>query len=222
MGGQLGRHRVGQVVAHVEHGAQQALDLQRRIEPLIDALDGIDQRAQAFQRVELALHRHDDRVRRGQRVQRQQRQCRRAVDQDEVVALAQRRQHGLEPLLAHVFAHQLDLDRGQVDIARQQVEALGSADDDVAHRGFAQQHFAHRVVQRALVDAAAGGRVALRVDVDQQHPLGRARERGRQVDRGGGLADPAFLVGDGDDAGHAARPLLCGLLRRKWTARAPV
>jgi hypothetical protein len=37
--------------------------------------------------------------------------------------------------------------------------------------------------------------------------LGVLREGSGQVDRGGGLADSAFLVGDSDDAGHAARCL---------------
>ena len=92
-------------------------------------LDRVEQRAQAFQRVVLALHRHDDRVGRGQRVERQQRQRRRAVDEDEVVVVAQRLQRALEPLLAAFLVHQLDLDRGQVDVARQQVEVLGRVHD---------------------------------------------------------------------------------------------
>src|SRR5690606_20247966 len=49
-------------------------------------------------------------------------------------------------------------------------------------------------------DAEPGRGVALRIEVDDQDlAIGRG-ERGRQVDRGGGLADTALLVRDGDDA----------------------
>src|SRR5690606_34910813 len=65
-----------------------------------------------------------------------------------------------------------------------------------------EQHVAAGGRQVVLVDAAAHGGVALGIEVDEQHALGRGRQRRGQVDRGGGLADPAFLVGDSDDAGH--------------------
>src|SRR5690606_26341068 len=65
-----------------------------------------------------------------------------------------------------------------------------------------EQHVAAGGRQVVLVDAAAHGGVALGVEVHEQHALGRGRQRRGQVDRGGGLADPAFLVGDSDDAGH--------------------
>ena len=45
----------------------------------------------------------------------------------------------------------------------------------------------------------AGRGVALRVEVDHQHPVAERRQRGAEVDRGGRLADAALLVGDGDD-----------------------
>jgi hypothetical protein len=80
-----------------------------------------------------------------------------------------------------------------------------------------QRRRQHQLLQRTLVDdgrveagpagglaAQAGGEVALRIGVDGQHAaLGRG-QAGRQVDDGGGLADPAFLVGYGDDAGHGS------------------
>ena len=37
------------------------------------------------------------------------------------------------------------------------------------------------------------------VEVDHQHLVAERRQRGPEVDRGGGLADPALLVGDGED-----------------------
>ena len=132
--------------------AMHAFDLERRVQPALECVDRVEQRAQAFQRVVLALHRH---------------------------------QHAVG--------------RGQVDVAGQQVEVLGRAHDGGGGMHLLQQHVGGRGLQLALVDAAAHGGVALRVEVDQQHLLGRARERRGQVDRRGGLADSAFLVRYGDD-----------------------
>jgi hypothetical protein len=60
--------------------------------------------------------------------------------------------------------------------------------------GLAQQHLVDRGSQPGLVDAGAHGGIALRVEVDQQHALVQLGQSGRQVDAGGGLADPALLV----------------------------
>ena len=51
-----------------------------------------------------------------------------------------------------------------------------------------------------LSDAAR--EVALRIDVDEQDALVRERQRRGEVDGGGGFADAALLVGDGDDSCH--------------------
>ena len=51
-------------------------------------------------------------------------------------------------------------------------------------------------------EADAAGEVALRVEVDEQDALASERERGAEVDGGGGFADAAFLIGDDEDASH--------------------
>ena len=48
----------------------------------------------------------------------------------------------------------------------------------------------------------AGAGVALRVEVDDQHPVAEVGEAGTEVDRRRGLADAALLVGDGHDPGQ--------------------
>ena len=55
----------------------------------------------------------------------------------------------------------------------------------------------------ALVDADAGGRVALWIDIDDEDALAQRGERGAEVDGGRALADAAFLVHDRDDAARA-------------------
>ena len=59
------------------------------------------------------------------------------------------------------------------------------------------------MLERALVDATAHRRVALRIDIDQEHaPLGR-RQRCREIHARRRLADAAFLIGDRENAVHA-------------------
>ena len=45
-------------------------------------------------------------------------------------------------------------------------------------------------------------RLRLRIEVDEQDALLGERQRGGEVDGGGGFADAAFLIGDGEDASH--------------------
>src|SRR4029077_5464874 len=52
----------------------------------------------------------------------------------------------------------------------------------------------------ALIDAETGARIPLRVEVDDHHALADGRKRGAEIDRRGGLADAAFLIGESDHA----------------------
>jgi hypothetical protein len=52
-----------------------------------------------------------------------------------------------------------------------------------------------------VLDVEGRRGVALRVQVDDQHPLPELREPGRDVHRRGGLADATLLVRDHEDPG---------------------
>ena len=60
-----------------------------------------------------------------------------------------------------------------------------------------------------LMPEARGG-VALRIEVDHQHPVAEIGEAGGQVHGGRRLADAALLVGDGDDAGEGPGEPIAG------------
>ena len=70
--------------------------------------------------------------------------------------------------------------------------------------------------------AQAGRRVALRVEIHDQDLLAHGRERGPQIDGRGGLADPAFLIGQDEDSGrlvtHVAPTLSVLKLQALWRA----
>ncbi len=194
--------------AGVEHHAQQADQAQVAVEVGVHLADGVGQVGQAFEREVLALHGHDHALGGAQAVEREHAQAGRAVDQHEVVVGAHLRQRVLQAALAALFAHQFDLGAGELAVGAQHGIAGASLLQLVGHHGGLgdagrfEQHVVHRQLHRALVHPRAHGGVALRVQVDQQHALADVRQGSSQVDRGGGLADAALLVGDAEDLSH--------------------
>ena len=72
---------VGEIVARVVHGQHDAVDGEAGIERLLHLIDGLEQLRQSFEREELALQRHQDRVRRRHRIDGEKIERRRTVDQ---------------------------------------------------------------------------------------------------------------------------------------------
>ena len=136
--------------AAVVHGGQDALELEVEVEPLAHLVDGVQQQGHAAQAEELALQRDEHAVRDGQRVDREQAQRRLAVDQDEVVLLADRAQHPGQRHLPGDLVDQLDLGGGEVDVGRQQVQpGHVGLDEDVLGRDV--------VLHEQVVDATGRG-----------------------------------------------------------------
>jgi hypothetical protein len=66
--------------------------------------------------------------------------------------------------------------------------------DRLAGTRLADQHFISTQLHAPLRDAVAGGGVALRVQIHDQHLFAQRRNARRQVYGGGRLTDAAFLV----------------------------
>src|SRR5690606_24960771 len=157
-----------------------------------------------LQGVVFALHGNDHAVGRGQGVDGQHRQRRRAVDEDVVVAFAHRRQRVAQAQLLVRHLEQLHLGGGEVAVGRQQwITAVLAVPQGLVDVAVAHQHIVDRRLQGRLVHTAAAGGVALGIEVDQQHLALGGDQRGGEVDAGGGLGDPALLVGDGKYLAHA-------------------
>src|SRR5882757_2451306 len=75
----------------------------------------------------------------------------------------------------------------------------------VAQRRLADQHVIGRAAAAAAINAKTGGGIALWIEIDNQHAFADRSQRGAEVDRGGGLADAALLVGQRQDARMAGR-----------------
>ena len=194
--------------ARVEHDAQEPDDGQLFVQVGVHLLDGVDQVGQAFEREVFALHGDDDAVRAAQAVEREHGQGRRAIDEHEVVLVGHRLDGQAQTFFAALDLDQLDLGAGQFAVGAQHVVAATSvhqflaADARFGDRGGLQQHVINSELNLAFVHARAHGGVALRVQVDHQHALAELRQTGREIDRGGGLAHPALLVGYTKYFGH--------------------
>jgi hypothetical protein len=192
-------HLFRQTVPAVVHRQHHALYLQAGIEAAAHQVDGPHQLGQSLQGEELALQRHQNRVRCGHGIDRQQVQRRRTVDQHiGVVARLPHRLQGVAQLeRAARLVPELQLDAGQVRVGRHQVEPREvGLDHRRAHRLLAHQHVVEGGLALGATDAEARGGVALRIGVHQQHLFADGGEGGAEIDRRGGLADAALLVGD--------------------------
>jgi hypothetical protein len=151
----------------------------------------------------LALERYQHLVGRGEPVDGEDPERRRAVDEDDVVVVENGLQGPAELVLATGLAEQVELGAGEVDGGGEEVEPVGPLHQDLGGGGPTQ----HEVVQRELelVGRQAGGEreAGLRIEIDQEHPLPLFGEgRPERVHRRG-LGHAALLVGHCDHHGHA-------------------
>ena len=185
-----------------QHGQQDAFDLQVRIERPLDPLDRVHQAGNAFQRVVFALDRHQYRVRRRQRVQRQQAQAGRAVHKDEIVIVPDRTQEFLQVKFPLVYADQFYFCAGQPDIRAHKAEFLDLCLLDAVLQGCPSHHCVINGIALIHPAAEAAGGISLRIQVRHQHFLSRLRQRGGQVDGRCRFSDAALLVRNCDNLAH--------------------
>ena len=94
------RHLLPEIRALVVHRQQHAGDVEAGIEGAADAAQRGDEIGEPFEREVLAVERNQHRVGGDERVEREQAERRRRVDEDEVEAIAQRRPGSAQPALA--------------------------------------------------------------------------------------------------------------------------
>src|SRR5205823_1272192 len=87
IGANVVHHLPGEVVAGVEHGEDDTVEDEVAVQGSAHQLDGPEQRAEPLERVVLALQRYEHALRGHQRVDGQQPQRRRTVDEHEIVTI---------------------------------------------------------------------------------------------------------------------------------------
>ena len=127
-----------------------------------------------------------------------------AVDGEYDMILIDCGERRLQALVAAFEADQLDLGAGELAIgAEDVVAAVRAGPPRLGDRRAFEQDVVHARLEGALVDARAHGRVALRIEIDQQNAPAEVGQTGGEIDRGRRLADAALLVRDTEDLAHA-------------------
>jgi len=96
---------------------------------------------------------------------------------------------------------QLDFSADQIDRGRREMQRRDlRRPDDLPQRHVLDQHVVHRWIR--VGHSNPGGRIRLRIDVDQEHAPLAGGEGRAEVDGGSGLADTALLIRQSDDLRH--------------------
>ena len=210
-----------QVGASVVHGQDDRGHLERRIQVLLDHPNVVEQLREPLQRVVLGLNGDENFTRCHEGIDGEQAKARRTINEDIVeprkslllpvgeVLLQRARQ----ALFTRNEGDQLDLCSGQVDRSRSHHQPLyiRAGLDHISHGQFVNEDIVDTVHIRIVGDGQRRGGVALGIDVNDQDLHARSRQGCREVDRRGGLADTALLIGHGDDARFTRRGQLATL-----------
>ena len=148
--------------------------------------------------------RHDHGVGGAQHVLGEQRDPRRAVEEQRVIDLAQRPAHAQQPFGRVAALGQMHGEVAVGEVRRQQVESrVAGGKHQLRELALAGEQLLRRGVLVRLAPQSIGSR-ALRIEVpEQRRTPGECAQVG-EIHRGGGLADPTLDVGDRDDP-HACR-----------------
>jgi hypothetical protein len=110
----------------------------------------------------------------------------------------------LKSTFATFHADQLHFGTGQVSRRRHQPKAIDlGVLNDLVEWGVTDDGGVCRRVNGAAIDAEPTRRVALRIEVNDEHALTGKRKVGGEVDDRSGLADAALLVRAGYDVAHS-------------------
>lgn len=201
---QVGGYLLGKVGAVVVHGEQNAFEPKLRVECLCDAVQRANQFGDSFEREVFGLQRDQQAVGGDQGIERQQVQGGGAIEQDEVVACTDGLDGVAQPELAAFGVDELQRGADEVFASRDERECRNFGwEGGFADRGGPEQDVVDGeslgFFRLLASEAEAASGVRLGVAVNEQDFAAHDGERRRQVDRGGRLSYPAFLVDDGED-----------------------
>ena len=189
---------------HVERRVQLAADHPQRVEEL----------DQPLERQVLGLDRHDHPVGGDQRVDADRAERGRAVEDGDREALADRAEAVAQARLGALEPRQLDRGAGEVAAGGDQPEVVRRRPAGPPRRPRPRRSGSRR--RRACMSRSppsGDGRVALRIEVDEQGLRARRGDAGGEVDGGGRLPDSALLVRDRVDDSHQLGRLAASIRR---------
>ncbi len=198
----FGHDLLGQARTPVEHGHDDAEEVEGGIDASIPELvqKPVD-RGDALKGVILALQWDEKMVGRGECVQGEQTESRRAVDDKDVErpVILDRLEQAAESAESIVEASEFEFDAAKVYFAGDGEETFERGRFHSLDGGTLAEQGPVEAVALGLLEAEAAGGVGLGVEIDQKHPLPGGRHAGGEVDRRRRFSDAAFLIGDGKD-----------------------
>ncbi len=195
----------GEVGAHVVHSQENAADVEAIVDAgLFELLDHAENLAEAFHGEIFALEGDEEIIRRGEAVHRDEAEGGRAVEDDgaEALGVHQGAKDFAELDEVIVFLAELDFDGGEVNFGGDEKKIFLAGGENLVGGGAFAVKGAVKAAAGFLVKAEAAGGVGLGVEVYKEGRDTAAGEAEGEVDRRGGFADAAFLVGNGENSGR--------------------
>ena len=178
----------------VVHREQHSGDLELRVKLALDQGERVEKLGKAFERQVLGLDGDDHAVRCHQRVHRERAQGGRTVEHDLVEAVVGGADRLAKTLLGGLEPRQLNGRAGEVGRGRHEREVRDRGRATGGRQLVVAQQAGVRVGLEILRDPERHGRVALRIEVDEERTVAGLGHAGGHVHRRGGLPDAALLV----------------------------
>ena len=211
LGESLGKrgHDIAREGARVVHQRRKQAEGNVPPESTHDGFDRLDLALGALEAEVAGLDGHQHQVGRAERVEGEEADRRRAVDDAPVEPVAPRGEQPAEATVAVMTRGERavrGLERRKRHARRRELEVAADIPQELVHVGRAVEIGEHRLADRAVEGlvghAETGGAVRLRVHVDKQRATTVAGKHGGKVDGGRGLATATLLV---DDRNHSHR-----------------
>jgi hypothetical protein len=169
---EIGRHLLRKGCAVIVHRQKNPFDRKGWIDRAAKARERVEKFRDALERQELALNRHKDRVACGQRVHGEDIERWWAINDNELVFLAERLDHLPQAIFSIFHRDQLDRGADKVLIRWDQVEAVNLSVSRHAFDGLAEyQGLVQRAASGIFGKAQRAGGVSLRIGVDDEGVL---------------------------------------------------
>src|SRR4030095_1124068 len=173
----------------------------------LDQANSIEELAQALESVVLALNRNKNRVGRGQRIECEKAERRRAVEEYVIVFIANRAQCRAKPVFTSHETDELDLCATEFLIGSNEIEKGDFRwSNRLPNIPLIDQHFIDSLDPFALEDPKPATGIRLRIKVDEKCFSFGSRKTCREVDRRRRLPDTTLLIRNRDHSGESFLP----------------